>query len=119
MQYANFLRGVGAAILLTAASACATDDKAADSEPHVDYGSAASGLAYARENCASCHGVEAGQRSPVAAAPTFDALARRPGMNRAALTILLQTPHRDMPNLIVDPDRVDDLSAYLEVLDAR
>lgn len=117
MHYARFVRCFGVAVFLVVASACTTDDKTADSEPHVDYGGAASGLAYARENCASCHGVEAGQRSPVAAAPTFDALARRPGMNRAALSVLLRTPHRNMPNLIVDPDRVDDLAAYLEALD--
>jgi hypothetical protein len=29
-----------------------------------------------------------------------------------------QTPHPNMPNLVVDPDRIDDLSGYLATLDS-
>ena len=75
------------------------------------------GLALARENCATCHAVEAGQnRSPNAAAPAFEELASRPEMTRMALATLLQIPHRSMPNLILEPNEIDDLSAYLSVL---
>lgn len=118
----RLIQGAAVAAILSALGACASGDGAGDKaagrdKPHIDYNPAADGLAYAREACASCHGVEAGQRSPKAAAPSFDALANRPGMNRAALSALLRSPHRNMPNLIVEPDRVDDLAAYLATLD--
>jgi hypothetical protein len=56
--------------------------------------------------------------SPNPLAPSFEAVARTPGMTRIALTVWLQTPHPSMPNLVVDPDRIDDLSAYLVTLDS-
>lgn len=39
-------------------------------------------------------------------------------MTSIALTAWLQTPHPNMPNLIIDPDAIDDLSAYLTTLDS-
>jgi hypothetical protein len=56
--------------------------------------------------------------SPNPLAPTFEEVARTPGMTRIALTVWLQTPHPSMPNLVVDPNRIDDLSAYLAALDS-
>jgi len=84
---------------------------------HVETSSAELGLAYAKESCASCHAVEPGQiNSPNVAAPSFEALANRPDMTRPALATLLRSPHRNMPSLSVEPDRIDDLAAYLGVL---
>jgi hypothetical protein len=37
-------------------------------------------------------------------------------MTRTALAVLLRTPHKTMPNLIVPADGVDDLAAYLDTL---
>lgn len=80
-------------------------------------GDPARGKAYAQTACASCHAIEAGAAvSPNSAAPSFQTLADAPGMSRMALGVLLRTPHENMPNLIVDAERIDDLAAYLESL---
>jgi mono/diheme cytochrome c family protein len=79
--------------------------------------SAARGLAYAKEACVSCHAVTAGEgHSPELGAPTFEAIANTPGMTGIALNAWLHSSHPTMPNLIVDPDRIDDLAAYLRTL---
>jgi mono/diheme cytochrome c family protein len=79
-----------------------------------EVGSAKEGLALARGTCASCHAVERGQTvSPNLIAPTFEEIAGTPGMTATALSVALQTPHRSMPNLILKPDEIDDISAYI------
>ena len=78
---------------------------------------ASPGRIYADSVCASCHAVAAGQtRSPNPKAPTFEAIANAPGMTLMALNVALHTPHKTMPNLIVDSARIEDLSAYLYTL---
>ena len=72
--------------------------------------------ALAEASCASCHAIGADGVSPNPEAPTFTALANRPDMTRTALAVLLRTPHRTMPNLIVPADDIDDLAAYLASL---
>lgn len=75
------------------------------------------GRVYADSACAGCHAVAAGQtRSPNPKAPTFGAIANTPGMTLMALSAALHTSHATMPNLIVDPDHIEDLSAYLYTL---
>jgi mono/diheme cytochrome c family protein len=75
------------------------------------------GLAYAEQACAACHGVQAGESlSPVPQAPAFETLADTPGMTGLALNVWLHSPHQDMPHLMVDPDHVDDLWAYMASL---
>lgn len=82
-----------------------------------EAGSASNGLAYAREACASCHAVTPDElHSPVLAAPMFEAIANAPGMTGIALNAWLHTSHSTMPNLVVDPDRIDDLAAYISAL---
>ncbi len=80
-------------------------------------GDAALGLSYARQVCSECHAVEARETiSPDPAAPSFGELANSPGMTGLALTVWLNSAHEQMPHFIVDPDHVDDLSAYLHAL---
>ncbi len=75
------------------------------------------GRAIAETSCAECHAVGAGAAaSPNEDAPTFQSLADRPDMTRTALAVLLRTPHRSMPNLIVPAEDIDDLAAYLASL---
>ena len=75
------------------------------------------GRIYADQACASCHAVAAGEtRSPNSKAPTFETIANAPGMTLMALNVALHTSHKTMPNLIVDPARIEDLSAYLHTL---
>ena len=79
--------------------------------------SAANGLRYAQQNCASCHAVASGQlQSPNPNAPTFEVIANLPGMTGTALNAWLHSPHPSMPNIIVSPADRDNINAYLESL---
>ncbi len=72
------------------------------------------GFAFAQQVCASCHAVERGQAfSPNPRAPAFDRIARTPGMTGMALHVFLRTPHRAMPNLILEADDIRDVVAYI------
>jgi mono/diheme cytochrome c family protein len=82
-----------------------------------DVGNAANGQSYAKKACAECHAVAPGQeRSPVRAATPFEKVANTPGMTPMALNVWLHTSHPTMPNFIIDPDRIDDLVAYMATL---
>ena len=98
-------------------NACAPIPAPRATEQTLAPGNAALGLRYAEQTCAACHAVARGETSsPVPEAPAFDAIANTPGMTRVALNAWLHTPHPSMPNLIVAPERVDDLAAYLVTL---
>ena len=72
------------------------------------------GLIFARDTCGVCHAVESGASpSPHRDAPTFTAIAAVPGMTGAALLSSLNTSHRMMPNLILPPDDVRNVVAYI------
>jgi mono/diheme cytochrome c family protein len=106
---------LGLAALALALTACATPEDVADRETARQ---AARGQAYAIQNCAACHAIEAYQEmSPNPDAPAFAEAARMPGMNRRALNAWLNTPHPSMPNLIVPPEQIDELSAYISTLE--
>ena len=78
---------------------------------------AARGRAYAEQRCAACHAIGAGESvSPYPTATAFQLVADTPGMTQIALNAWLHTSHPTMPDLIVPPQRVDDLWAYLETL---
>ena len=79
-----------------------------------EAGSVQRGLRLARNTCADCHLVvkEAG-RSALPQAPTFGTIAMTPGLTSAALTAMLQTSHRTMPNIVINPDDVADIVAYI------
>jgi hypothetical protein len=46
-------------------------------------------------------------------APTFEALAKSPGLTSAALALALQTSHRTMPNVVIKGDDANDIIAYI------
>jgi mono/diheme cytochrome c family protein len=82
-----------------------------------DIGDAVNGAAIARQVCVECHAVERGQsRSSNDEAPPFDAIAKTPGMTSIALTAVLRTSHRRMPNIILPDDELKDIVAYLLTL---
>jgi len=88
--------------------------------PGAQTGSATLGFAYAQQTCGSCHALGAGEmRSPDARARPFDAIANTPGLTRTALNAWLHSSHTNMPHLIVEPERIDDLHAYLSALKRR
>jgi mono/diheme cytochrome c family protein len=72
------------------------------------------GSALAQRFCAECHAV--GKRnasSPNSDAPSFSAVASTPGMTAMALNAFFQTPHKAMPNLILEPNQKNDIIAYI------
>jgi mono/diheme cytochrome c family protein len=79
-----------------------------------EVGSAARGLVLAQQVCARCHAVQKQQtQSPNNDAPSFQAIASIPGMTATALSAALHTSHQTMPNLVLDPDELADIVAYI------
>lgn|SRR5665647_1677508 len=74
----------------------------------------AKGHALAKQVCSVCHAIDKTQsRSPNEAAPRFEVIANVPGMTAIALTVALRTSHRTMPNLVLEPDELRDVAAYI------
>ena len=114
----HIFAAAAACALAACAAAQSPEPPAAAPVPAEFHGDAQRGLAYARASCASCHAVEVGHMlSPAPQAPAFEELASTPGMTGRALRAWLNSPHETMPHLIVDPDAVDDLAAYLAALE--
>ena len=80
-----------------------------------DIGDIQQGRQLALDVCASCHAVRAGQtQSPLATAPSFETIAKTPGMTAAALAFWLTAhSHPTMPNLILSSQQLRDVSAYI------
>lgn len=77
-------------------------------------GSAQQGLTFAHQACAQCHLVDKViGGSTDANAPTFEAIAKTPGLTSVALAAILQTSHRNMPNVVIKGDDANDLIAYI------
>jgi mono/diheme cytochrome c family protein len=76
------------------------------------------GAAYANKVCAACHAVLANEQiSPLPQAPTFQSVADTPGMTEMALTVWLQSSHPTMPNIVLEPDDLRNVVAYIRSLD--
>ncbi|PWT87781.1 MAG: cytochrome C [Proteobacteria bacterium] len=72
------------------------------------------GLALARQLCSECHAVErAPARSPNPSSPPFETIANVPGMTGMALSAALQSPHRSMPNVMLDSSQLGSIVAYI------
>jgi len=79
-----------------------------------EEGSAEAGLAYARGVCSECHAIRSDDfLSPNPKSPPFAKIASTPGMTGAALFVILQTPHRDMPDFIIPAKDKADVVAYI------
>jgi mono/diheme cytochrome c family protein len=77
-------------------------------------GSAEAGLAYARTVCSECHAIRSDDfLSPNPKAPSFAKIASTPGITGAALVVILQTAHRDMPDFIIPAEDKADVVAYI------
>jgi mono/diheme cytochrome c family protein len=82
-----------------------------------DMGDAKRGRALAEGVCAECHAIEKGAtRSRNGNAPAFETLARTRGMTPLALLVALRSPHREMPNLVLKGQEIDDIYAYVSTL---
>lgn len=109
------------AMIAIALAACAAQPTPGPASAPIGHGgSAARGLAYAQEACARCHAVEAGELvSPHPLAPPFQGLADTPGMTGLALHVWLRSPHENMPQIVVAPEQVEHLAAYLDSIESR
>jgi mono/diheme cytochrome c family protein len=77
-------------------------------------GNARAGLELARDRCADCHAVERGNRRSIrSGAPAFTVIANSSGMSARALAAVLQSPHRDMPDIMLAPRERADIAAYI------
>jgi mono/diheme cytochrome c family protein len=85
-----------------------------------DVGDSEKGHAFALTICAKCHAVDADQAtSPNPSAPTFKRIAAEPGMTATALFVILQNPHREMPDLILEREEMRNVVAYILTLKAN
>jgi mono/diheme cytochrome c family protein len=72
------------------------------------------GQSYAERVCSECHGVTVEDEfSPLLDAPTFKAVANTPGMTQTALSVWFQSPHPSMPNLVIPPEDLANVIAYI------
>ena len=82
-----------------------------------DLGQPGIGRDLARQLCSECHATEKAQaRSPNTAAPRFEAIANTPGMTATALSAILQSSHRTMPNVMLDTYQLSNVVAYVLTL---
>jgi mono/diheme cytochrome c family protein len=108
------VRLVSPVVVLAAIACFASADAAEGGDP-------VRGLAYAKQVCAKCHAVEEGDMySPEILAPTFETVAKTPGMTERALYVWLQAGnHEEMPNLMIAPGDLDDVVAYIMSLQSK
>jgi mono/diheme cytochrome c family protein len=78
-----------------------------------EAGEPQAGAAYANQYCASCHAIADEDASPEHTAPRFKDVANTSGMTATALTVWLQTSHPTMPNIILEPNDVSNVVAYI------
>src|SRR5262245_50008344 len=103
MEQARLAVMVAAALTATAFTAKARD------------GDVAAGHAFAREACITCHVVDPANASPrvVAIGPALQEIANTKGMTTTALRVYVTTSHPNMPNLILTPEEIADVTAYI------
>jgi cytochrome c len=79
-----------------------------------EIGQPGRGLELATQLCAQCHAVQKHQaRSPNENAPRFEVIASVPGMTAIALSAMLNTSHRTMPNIMLTADEQANIIAYI------
>jgi len=104
------LIGTATGIVLALAAMTAAAGSARAQQP----GNAERGLSLAQKICSECHLVDkVAGRSTNPDAPTFETIAKTPGLTSAALTVALRTSHRTMPNIVIKEDDSRDIVAYI------
>ena len=79
-----------------------------------ERGEPGAGRAYAETACAEYHAVLRGEtESRYLEATAFGAIANTPGMSGTAISVWLQTSHPNMPNIMLKPDDMHDVIAYI------
>jgi mono/diheme cytochrome c family protein len=99
---------LGTIIVLATATAAAADDLSRSQAGHV----------YAETYCSKCHSIGAGP-SPLEQAPRFKDVAEQPGVTAMSLQAFLQSSHPTMPNIILEPEDMRNVIAYILSLKGR
>ena len=64
--------------------------------------------------CGQCHRVEkSDQPSEITRPPTFQEVANDPAVTETSLRVFFQTPHQQMPNLVLTEIETDSIMAYI------
>jgi mono/diheme cytochrome c family protein len=83
------------------------------SSAEAQTGDPGAGVTYAKQVCAQCHAIDQTGTSPEPTAPPFKDVANTTGMTATALRVWLSTSHPTMPNIIVEPQDMDNVIAYI------
>jgi mono/diheme cytochrome c family protein len=69
----------------------------------------------AETTCGACHqiGSAASPQNAKPVAPSFEDISRMPSTNELAIKVFLRSSHRKMPNIILSPDEIDSVAAYI------
>lgn len=81
-----------------------------------DEGNARRGETIALQTCIACHSVRRNDVSTNPLAPAFTSIAAIRGMSATAINVALLSPHRDMPNIMLEPQERADIIAYILTL---
>jgi mono/diheme cytochrome c family protein len=74
---------------------------------------ATTGAQIVQSECAGCHAVGGEAKSPEAKAPRFADVAALPSTTELSLKVFLRSSHKNMPNILLEPDEIDAVSAYI------
>jgi len=105
----HLLAALGVGIVLAAASGVASAEELGDPQ---------AGFECAQTYCATCHGISE-EKSSLPQAPRFRNVADQPGITATALQVWMQTSHPTMPNIIVAPNDMRNVIAYIISLKGR
>ncbi len=69
----------------------------------------------AKEVCASCHEIDAETpaKNKHSGAPSFVDVAKMPSTNERSIGVFLRSSHDHMPNIILSPEEIDSVTAYI------
>lgn len=95
-------------VFATATAAAAADDLSRSQAGHV----------YVETYCSKCHSIGAGP-SPLEQAPRFKDVAEQSGVTAMSLQAFLQSSHPTMPNIIIEPEDMQNVIAYILSLKGR
>ncbi|QGM44447.1 c-type cytochrome [Methylocystis heyeri] len=81
----------------------------------------AAGQRLAEADCAACHQVKPGSppKNPASKAPSFTAVSRMPSTTALSIKVFLRTSHANMPNIVLTPEEIDSVAAYILSLSGK
>lgn len=65
--------------------------------------------------CSACHqvGAVSSPQSSKSGAPSFADISRMPSTTELAIKVFLRSSHPHMPNIILSPEEIDSVAAYI------